>query len=152
MLKVGERAPLFSAEGTKGHFDLRDYVGKKHIVLLFYSSNDSAACARQLSAARDDESQFIKLDTLVVGINQAGLTDHRDLALRKNYDFPLLHDKDLLINRLYEVGKSFMGPAQQRTIYVIGKDGLIHYAEHGARPTDEIMEAIRKSMQVKAPE
>jgi len=152
MLKIGERAPLFSAEGTKGRFDLRDYLGKKHIVLIFYSSNDSNVCTRQLSAARDDESQFIKLDTLVVGINQAGLVDHQDLAMRKHYDFPLLPDKDLLINRLYEVGKSFIGTGQPRTIYVIGKDGLIHYAEHGSRPTDEIMEAIRKIIQVKAPE
>ncbi|MCL6460052.1 MAG: redoxin domain-containing protein [Gorillibacterium sp.] len=152
MLKIGERAPIFTAEGTKGRFDLRDYLGKKYIVLIFYPRNHSSLCAKQLSAARDAKHQYSKLNTIVVGINQASLQDHMEFALKQHYDFPLLHDENLLINRLYEVGNAFMRlTRQQRSVIVIGKDGLIHYAEHGPRSNDEIMEAIRLSSKVVYP-
>ena len=152
MLKIGEIAPLFTAEGTKGHFDLRTYLGKKHIVLIFYPRDNSSLCTKQLCTVRDEKSQYNKLDTIVVGINQASLKDHQVFADKYHFDFPLLHDENRFINRLYEVGNAFMRlTRQQRSVIVIGKDGLIHYAEQGARSTNDIMEAIRHSSKVVYP-
>ena len=35
-LEVGEKAPIFEAQSTRGDIRLADYVGIKHIVLAFY--------------------------------------------------------------------------------------------------------------------
>jgi len=149
MLEVGEKAPPFAAPSTQGQLDLRTYLGKKPIVLIFYPKDHKPECTKQLSAVRDAILQYMKLNAVIVGINSADLEEHEKFTLKEHYPFPLVSDKDGLVNRLYEVGQSILpGGGQKRTVYVIGKDGLIHYARHGNRTTDEIMEALRKAHKV----
>ena len=35
-LDVGERAPAFAADSTRGRISLADYAGKQHVVLALY--------------------------------------------------------------------------------------------------------------------
>ncbi|WP_438432026.1 peroxiredoxin family protein [Gorillibacterium sp. sgz500922] len=152
MLDIGEKAPPFAAPSTQGPLDLRNYLGKKPIVLIFYHKDHKPECTKQLAAARESILQYMKLNAVIIGINSAELEEHEKFALKEHYPFPLVSDKDGLINRLYEVGQSLLpGTGQKRTVYVIGRDGLIHFARHGNRTTDEIMEALRKAHKIVLP-
>ncbi|WP_058303499.1 peroxiredoxin [Gorillibacterium timonense] len=149
MLEVGHKAPPFTAPSTQGLIDLRTYLGKKPIVLIFYPKDHTPVCTRQLCAVRDAILQYSKLNAFIVGINSAGLEEHEKFTEKEHYPFPLVSDQDGLINRLYEVGQSIIPyGGQKRTVFVIGSDGLIHYARHGSRTTDEIMEALRKAHKI----
>lgn len=143
MLTVGEKAPPFTAESTKGRIDLRDYLGRKPVVLIFYPKDETPVCTRQLCSFRNNRQQYDKLNAVILGINPAPLEQHDRFSKRQGFDFPLISDRDKMIKRLYEVGTFLFG--QRRTVYVIGRDGRIRFARKGNPPLDEIMEALRAS-------
>lgn len=151
MLQVGQKAPAFKAPSTQGLIDLRTYLGKKPIVLIFYPKDHTPDCTRQLSAVRDAIQQYGKLNAFILGINSAELAEHEKFTAKENYPFPLVSDADGLINRLYEVGQNLVFGGQKRTLFVIGTDGLIHYARHGIPTTDEVMKELRKAHRVDLP-
>lgn len=41
MLEIGDKAPDFTAESTKGTVRLYDYAGEKNVILIFYPLNNT---------------------------------------------------------------------------------------------------------------
>jgi thioredoxin-dependent peroxiredoxin len=145
MLTIGQEAPGFEAEGTKGTVDLSSHLGKQPIVLIFYPKDETPICTKQLCAVRDSKAQYAKYDALVLGINPGDLESHISFAQKNGYDFPLLTDTDKTINRLYDVGDMLFGLiGQHRVVYVIGSSGRILYARRGNRPTEEILAVLEQ--------
>ncbi|MGF9711840.1 peroxiredoxin [Paenibacillus naphthalenovorans] len=145
MLAVGTRAPSFSADSTQGEIRLEETLGKRPIVLIFYPKDHTPICTKQLCTVRDSKEQYAKYDALVLGINSGFLEEHRQFANKFMYDFPLVADKGANIQKLYDVGHTLFGLlGQQRTVYVIGRNGTIVYAMKGNRPTAEILKALEE--------
>ncbi|MBW7455342.1 peroxiredoxin [Paenibacillus sepulcri] len=145
MLQVGDQAPVFEAESTKGKVALQNHLGKQPIVLIFYPQDETPLCTKQLCAVRDSSKQYEAANALVLGINPGSLEHHKRFAMKNNYDFPLVTDTDSRIKDSYDVKKGILGiigQPQQRVVYVIGKSGRIIYARKGNRPTEEILAAI----------
>src|SRR5690242_21701958 len=58
-VEVGEPAPEFSMPSTTGNdIALKDFRGKKWVLLEFYGADYSPACAANLSARKADFSRF----------------------------------------------------------------------------------------------
>lgn len=146
MLSVGNQAPVFRAESTKGTIELKDYIGKQPVVLIFYPMDDTPGCTKQLCAVRDAEPSYAGFNALVLGINPATKDSHQKFAAKHGYDFPLIADQNGEIRDQYKVGKMLGFLAQQRVVYVIGLDGSIAYAEKGLRPTEEILAVLQQIM------
>ncbi|WNQ09755.1 peroxiredoxin [Paenibacillus aurantius] len=147
MLQVGDTAPSFQAESTQGKIDLKPYIGRQPIVLIFYPKNETPICTKQLCAVRDSKQQYARYHALVLGVNQGSLQQHEKFARHHGYDFPLLSDSDGEINKSYDVGNFLFGLiGQNRIVYVIGLDGKIAYARKGNRPTSEILEALESAV------
>ncbi|CAG7625189.1 Putative peroxiredoxin bcp [Paenibacillus solanacearum] len=143
MLAIGTPAPAFSAESTQGAVRLTEILGRRPVVLIFYPKDETPICTKQLCAVRDSQTQYAAYDALVVGVNPGTVTDHRKFAEKYGYDFPLVADEGERIRELYDVGHMLLGLlGQQRTVYVIDRDGTIVYAKKGNRPTREIIEAL----------
>lgn len=142
MLAVGTKAPTFVAESTKGRIDLASYLGEKNVVLIFYPMDETPTCTKQLCAVRDAASAYAARDTVVLGVNPAGLEKHQRFAQRQGYDFPLVVDERGRIRKAYDVGKMLGLIAQERVVYGIGLDGRIVYARKGNPPTEEILAAL----------
>lgn len=142
MLQKGAIAPLFQADSTMGPVDLRKYVGDKNIVLIFYPGDDTPVCTKQLCAVQDSYAAFESADTVVFGVNPAGLDKKAPFASKFGYSFPLIIDADQSIREAYDVGKIMGLFFQQRIVYIIGKDGRILYAKKGNPPVSELLEAI----------
>ena len=51
-LEVGDDAPDFTLEGTKGDFTLSEHRGER-VVLLFYPGDDTTVCTKQFCSYRD---------------------------------------------------------------------------------------------------
>lgn len=144
MLKVGEVAPVFTANSTQGVIALADYVGDKNIVLIFYPKDHTPVCTKQLCAAQDASAAFHEADTVVFGVNPASVEAHSSFASRFGYGFPLLHDEGEEIRKAYGVGKILGLFGQERIVYVIDKSGRIIFAKKGNPPTSELLRAIRE--------
>ncbi len=75
------------------------------------------------------------------GINPAGIDSHRGYVEKMKFNFPLLSDPDRAIARAYRALKED-GKGIQRTVYVVGRDGKVRYAQRGAPPVDDFVAAV----------
>ena len=77
------------------------------------------------------------------GVNPASMDSHRKYVEKMRFNFPLLTDPDRVIARAYHALKEDdRGIA--RTVYVVGKDGTVRFAQRGAPPVDEIVAAVQE--------
>jgi thioredoxin-dependent peroxiredoxin len=126
-LKVGSVAPDFTLPSQAGEMvSLKDFSGRKPVVLFFYPKDDSPGCTKEVCAFRDNFEEFSKLDAQVIGISSDSVESHRRFAAKHDLSFPLLSDEGGNIRRLYEVPKTF-GLFPGRVTYVIDKEGVVRH-------------------------
>jgi peroxiredoxin Q/BCP len=75
------------------------------------------------------------------GVNPASPDSHRKYADKMRFGFPLLSDAHRAIAQAYHALKED-GKGIVRTVYVVGKDGTIRFAQRGAPPVDDIVAAV----------
>lgn len=142
ILPIGAKAPAFEVPDDKGNIvRLADHAGKDNVVLIFYPGDNTPTCTAQLCAARDDFGRYEQLDAVVYGVNPASRESHAKFASRQNFPFPLLADTEGTLINAY--GCRGIGGITKRTVYVIGKDGTILFAERGVPSTDAILASIK---------
>ena len=100
-VKVGSVAPDFTLPSQAGErVSLKDFSGRKPVVLFFYPKDDSPGCTKEVCAFRDNFEEFSKLDAQVIGISSDSLESHRRFAAKHDLSFPLLSDEGGNIRRL----------------------------------------------------
>jgi peroxiredoxin Q/BCP len=141
-VKVGNAAPLFVLKDQEGTtVTLKDFRGKKNVVLVFYPGDDTPGCTKQLCAIRDDFEDFKSTDTVVFGVNPADAQSHKAFIEKQKYPFPLLVDEKSEVAKAYNAkGLLFT----KRTVYGIDKDGKIVFAQRGMPANKEILAAFKK--------
>jgi peroxiredoxin Q/BCP len=77
-------------------------------------------------------------------VNPAGVDAHRGYVEKMRFNFLLLSDADRAIARAYHALKDDERGIQ-RTVYVIGRDGTVRFAQRGAPPVDEIVAAVDRA-------
>lgn len=140
LLAVGSDAPDITAKDHLGNdVKLSSFKGKNAVVLVFYPGDDTPGCTRQLCTMRDDWSKFTEKGVAVYGISPQGLESKKAFAEKYSFPFPLIADTDGKVIADYGT-KGLM--FTNRTVYAIGKDGKIAFAERGMPGTDKILAAI----------
>ena len=126
-VKVGSVAPDFTLPSQEGErVSLKDFSGRKPVVLFFYPKDDSPGCTKEVCTFRDNFEEFSKLDAQVIGISSDSVESHRRFAAKHDLSFPLLSDEGGNIRRLYGVPKTF-GLFPGRVTYVIDKEGVVRH-------------------------
>jgi peroxiredoxin Q/BCP len=149
-VKVGSVAPDFTLPSQAGEMvSLRDFSGRKPVVLFFYPKDDSPGCTKEVCAFRDNLEEFSKLDAQVIGISSDSVESHRSFAVKYDLSFPLLSDEGGSIRRLYGVPKTF-GLFPGRVTYVIDKEDVVRHvfaSQLGAeRHVQEALAALRSDV------
>lgn len=109
----------------------------KNVVLVFYPADETSVCRQQLCEFRDSWPKVEARETVVFGVNPGSAKSHAAFRARRNFPFPLLVDLNKRVARLYHAG----GPIVRRTVYLIGKDGRIRFAQRGKPLPDEVLAA-----------
>jgi peroxiredoxin Q/BCP len=126
-VKVGSVAPDFTLPSQAGEMvSLKDFLGRKSVVLFFYPKDDSPGCTREVCAFRDYFEEFGKLDAEVIGISSDSVESHKRFALEHDLSFTILSDEGGNIRRLYGVPKTF-GLFPGRVTYVIDREGVVRH-------------------------
>ena len=125
-LKVGEPDPNFALFSETGEaIELRDYIGKKPIVLFFYPKDNTTICTKEVCHFRDNFDEFKKIhDAQVIGISSDSIDSHKEFSDKYNLPFMLLSDPDDDIRGEYGVPKT-LGIFPGRVTYVIDREGII---------------------------
>ena len=121
---VGEPAPDFELEGTKGRFRLSDHRGKR-VILLFYPGDNTPVCTRQFRSYRDAADALAELDAVVVGISSQSLASHRSFAAEHGLNVPLLADEGGAVAKAYSAHAPLIGT--KRAAIVVDEEGIVRY-------------------------
>lgn len=130
-LKIGNLAPDFTLQDQNGKkVSLKDFKGKKNIVLYFYPKAMTPGCTIQACAIRDFKKEFAKLKTVVLGISPDSVEKLKKFEERDGLNFTLLSDEGHKIADKYESWgpKKFMGKEYDgilRQTYIIDKTGKL---------------------------
>ncbi len=155
-LKVGSAAPSFSLLNQEGKkISLKDFKGKKNVVLYFYPKALTPGCTVQACGVRDSKIEFTNLNTLVLGVSPDPISKLKKFETEKKLNFDLLSDEDREVAKKYGVWgkKKFMGREYMgilRTTFLIGKDGKIKHIMDDVKTKthhEDVLEIIKDLFQ-----
>jgi thioredoxin-dependent peroxiredoxin len=128
---IGRPAPDFTLPSTTGeNVTLRQFKGKKTVILYFYPKDETPGCTREACDFRDHSAEFDKHNAVILGVSTDPMDSHHHFREKHKLPFPLLADEDAAVSKLYGVykqrnlyGKKYMGI--ERTTFVIDRTGRI---------------------------
>lgn len=142
-LAVGSKAPDFTLKSktTDGLKDVKlsANFGHKQTVLLFFPAAYSSRCTQELCDTTAGLGNYTGLGAEVYGISVDGPFALEAWANQNKIGITLLSDLNKTVTRAYGVVfPNFAGiyETAARAAFVIGKDGVIKYAEQTPTPKD----------------
>ena len=90
---------------------------------------------------RDEIDKFKAVKMQPFGVNPAGVDSHQSYVDKFKFNFPLLSDPDRAIAGAYHALKDD-AKGIQRTVYVVGKDGTVRFAQRGTPAVADIVAAV----------
>jgi peroxiredoxin Q/BCP len=149
ILKVGDRAPRFTAVLSTGRsVSLGDYLGKQALVLFFYPKDETAGCTREVCSYRDSYGDIRGLGAALLGVSFDGLESHERFIAHHRVPFPLIADTGRALSRQYgAVRWEGPWPRAKRVTYVIDREGIIrgvfHHELRIARHIADVLSVLR---------
>ncbi|MDB4582224.1 peroxiredoxin [Draconibacterium sp.] len=164
-LKVGDNAPMFKTLADDGStWNVKDYLGKKYIVVYFYPAAMTGGCTKQACAYRDFKSDIESANALVVGVSGDNVEGLKLFRKANDLNFTLLSDESGEIAQKFGVptrdggtitkefeGQSYdlvRGTTASRWTFVIDKDGKIVYKNdevNATKDTEEVLNFIKNN-------
>jgi thioredoxin-dependent peroxiredoxin len=129
--KIGNLAPAFTLPNQEGNtVSLKDFKGKKNVVLYFYPKAMTPGCTTHATGLRDIKNALDEHDVVVIGVSPDPVARLPKFIEKHDLNFTLLSDEDHAVAEKYGcwglkkfMGKEFMGLI--RTTFIIGKDGRL---------------------------
>lgn len=128
---IGKPAPDFTLPSTTGEsVSLKQFKGKKTVILYFYPKDETTGCTKEACDLRDRHAEFEQHNTVILGVSTDPLESHHRFRDKHQLPFILLSDEDATVSKLFGVykqknlyGKKYMGI--ERTTFVIDRTGRI---------------------------
>ena len=142
-LSVGSKAPYFTlktktADGPKD-IRLSDNFGRKQTVLLFFPAAFTGVCTQEMCDISSGLGQYSGLDAEVYGISVDSPFAQEAWAKQSGIKVTLLSDLNKTVTKAYGVlfpNLVGMYETAARAAFVIGKDGVVKYAEQTPTPKE----------------
>lgn len=130
-LTEGKVAPAFTLPAHNGEkVSLKDFKGKKQVVLFFYPKDNTSGCTKETCSFKDNIAKIESKDAVVLGVNRDSVKSHIKFVEKFELPFLLLSDEDEEICKKYDVikekvmcGKATVGI--ERSTFIINKEGKI---------------------------
>ena len=142
-IAVGSKAPDFTlkskaADGLKD-VKLSDNFGKKQTVLLFFPLAYTGVCTQEMCDQTSGLAEYEALGANVIAISVDSPFTQEAWAKTNKIGITLASDLNKTTTKAYDVLFPMLagvGDTSARAAFVIGKDGVIKYAEQTATPKD----------------
>jgi peroxiredoxin Q/BCP len=124
-LKVGDIAPDFSLIDEHGlPVSLKDFRGKKVVVLYFYPKDFTPGCTAEACSFRDNYKPFQDKGAVVIGVSLDSAESHTRFSEKYSLPFSILSDKNKEAAKAYGV-LGIGSLVAKRVTFIIDKDGKI---------------------------
>jgi glutaredoxin-dependent peroxiredoxin len=142
-IAVGSKAPDFTlksktADGLKD-VKLSDNFGKKPTVLLFFPLAFTGVCTQEMCDMTAGLGAYEKLGADVIAISVDSPFAQEAWATANKIKLTIVSDLNKETTKAYGVlfpGLAGIGDTSARAAFVIGKDGIVKYAEQTPTPKD----------------
>ncbi len=151
---IGDRAPEFQAQSTRGIIQFpKDYAGK-WVVLFSHPADYTPVCTTEFVAFAKRFDQFQKLNTELVGLSIDQVFSHMkwtewiDEKLHVKIPFPIIADNTgKIAEKFGMLHAEASGSQTVRAVYVIDPQGviraMIYYPMSVGRNMDEILRLVQ---------
>lgn len=161
-LRIGDKAPDFTAETTQGKIKFYDWLGDSWCLLFSHPKDFTPVCTTELGEVARLEPEFKKRNCKVIGLSVDPVSDHekwigdiRDVT-GHGPSYPLIGDSDLAVAKAYDMLPVSAGSSSQgrtavdnltvRTVYLIGPDkgirATLSYPMSSGRNFEEILRLL----------
>ncbi|WP_027391767.1 thioredoxin-dependent thiol peroxidase [Aquimarina latercula] len=129
-LKVGDKAPNFSALDQDGNtISLEDYKGKK-LVVFFYPKASTPGCTAEACNLKDNYQTFQSQGYEILGVSADSAKRQQNFKNKYELPYPLLTDENKKVIEAFNVWgpKKFMGKEYDgihRTTFVIDENSVL---------------------------
>ena len=138
MVKVGDKAPDFSLPDQDGKpVSLKDYAGRRNIILYFYPKDDMGVCKQEACLFRDGYQSFVDAGAEVIGVSSDSVDSHKGFVVRRHLPFKLLSDEKSAVRKLYGVPAFVPGILPGRVTFVIDKQGVVRLSFNSMLHADQ---------------
>lgn len=151
-LRIGDKAPDFTARSTCGPVSLSGYRGR-WLVLFSHPADFTPVCTSEFVALARAADRFAALDCALLALSVDSLYAHfawvRAIHERFGVEvrFPIIEDPTLVVGRAYGmVGPDATDSSTVRTIFFIDPDGVIRalasYPINVGRSVEEMLRTL----------
>ena len=142
-IAVGSKAPDFTlktkaADGLKD-IKLSDAFGQSQTVLLFFPAAFTGVCTQEMCDQTSGLGEYEKLGATVYAISVDNAFAQEEWAKKNKIGITILSDLNKTVTKAYDVvfpNLAGIGDTSARAAFVIGKDGVVKYAEQTPTPKD----------------
>jgi peroxiredoxin Q/BCP len=146
-LKAGDPAPDFEGPTSDGSkLGLKNFLGKKNVVLYFYPKDDTSGCTKEACSFRDNLQPIRNMGAEIIGVSLDSIESHRKFASKYGLSFPLISDNEKRIANAYGVLKD-TGTSTNRVTFIIDKTGKIAKVfpkVDVTKHTEEVVSALKE--------
>jgi len=142
-IAVGSKAPDFTlkSKAEDGLKDVRlsDNFGRKQTVLLFFPLAFTGVCTQEMCDTTAGLGAYEKLGAEVIAISVDSPFAQEAWAKANGIKLTIVSDLNREVTKAYDVlfpGLAGIGDTSARAAFVIGKDGIVKYAEQTPTPKD----------------
>lgn len=142
MIDVGAEAPDINTKTGSGEdFRLSDHQGSSRVMLVFYPKDFTSGCTTQLVNVQRSLADMRSAGVEPFGLSADDAESHQQFCDSYNLEFELLVDGNMDAAHAYGAVKPEGGIL--RSVFVVGQDGKVIFAQEGAPSWAEVFEAIR---------
>lgn len=129
-LKVGDKAPDFSAKDQDGNpVSLASLAGRR-VILYFYPKDNTPGCTAEACSLRDGKRELERMGFTIIGVSPDSEKSHQGFIAKHNINYTLLSDPQHEVAEAYGAWglKKFMGREYMgiiRKTFIIDAEGRI---------------------------
>ena len=152
-LRLGDLAPNFDAETTKGTLNFYNYLGDSWGVLFSHPADFTPVCTTELGTVANYLPEFNKRNVKVLALSVDSLASHlnwiKDIEETQHVtlEYPIIADENKIVANLYDmIHPNANETFTVRSVFIVGPDKkvklILTYPASTGRNFDELLRVI----------
>ncbi|SHJ89731.1 peroxiredoxin [Maribacter aquivivus] len=128
-IRLGDKAPDFTADSSMGTINLYDYLGDSWGILFSHPADFTPVCTTELGTAAKFKDEFDKRNVKMIALSVDGAASHAEWIKDINevqdtvVNFPIIADEDKKVSHLYDmIHPNADNNLTVRSVFIIAPD------------------------------
>lgn len=131
-IRLGDKAPDFTADSSMGSINLYDYLGDGWGILFSHPADFTPVCTTELGTAAKFKDEFDKRNVKMLALSVDGAASHAEWIKDINevqqttVNFPIIADEDKKVSKLYDmIHPNADNNLTVRSVFIIAPDKTV---------------------------